>query len=296
MVLTQFSSENYRARSMPPKPTTMWSTTTSERTLDKNVFLSRMEKHWNRWGYDYLSEEERSAWRNIISKICYTNVQTIDDLAAPVYWAEVTALKFLFPNEFLLSHHAAIAQNKFPRADLYQWEPNKRGPTRHPSFKKNEHVIQQLFKRPRSGRSNDGSEDENRAKRRRLTDSNSAKEATSKARVVKKETSPAEYETDNPDSLLTGFNERLSLIRNEASKTSNISPQAISGLRHAHEQELAGQQKAHRKEIKAMKKAFQEESSALRATYEGAISTFIEGSVSGMEALQVALQVARRDI
>jgi hypothetical protein len=108
--------------------------------------------------------------------------------------------------------------------------------------------------------------------------------------------SPAEYETENSDRLLTGFDERLALIRNEASKTSSISPQAISGLRYAHEQELAGQQKAHRKEIKAMKKAFQEESLALRAAYEGAISTFIEGSVSGMEALQEALQVARRDI
>jgi hypothetical protein len=47
-----------------------------------------------------------------------TTVQTIDDLAAPVYWEEVTSLKVLFPDEFLLSRHAAIAQNKFPRADL----------------------------------------------------------------------------------------------------------------------------------------------------------------------------------
>ncbi|CAJ0541745.1 Ff.00g082040.m01.CDS01 [Fusarium sp. VM40] len=290
---------------------TVWSTTTPERTLDKDVFLRRMKSQWDRWAHDTLSEEESRAWRNIISKICTTNIQTIDDLAAPVYWAEVTALKVLFPNEFLQSRHAAIAQNKFPRADLNQWKPNERGPTGHPSFKKNEHVIQvnhdlagadvaetrqKRMRRSRSVRSNDGSEDESRVKRRRLTDSNSAKEVTPKARVVKKETSPAEYETENPDSLLTGFDERLSSIRNEASKTSKISPQAISGLRHAHEQELAGQQKAHRKEIKAMKKAFQEESSALRAAYEGAISTFIEGSVSGMEALQVALQVARQDI
>jgi hypothetical protein len=294
----------------------MWSTTTSERTLDKDVFLNRMKSQWDRWACDYLSEAESRAWRQIISRICTTNVQTIDDLAAPVYWAEVTALKVLFPDEFLLSRHAAIAQDKFPQADLTQWRPNTRGPTRHPSFRKNQHVTQvnndlagadvtetrqRLFKRPRSRRSRSrrsdaGSEDESRARKRCLTDSNSAKETTPKARVAKKEMSPAEYETENSDRLLTGFDERLALIRNEASKTSSISPQAISGLRYAHEQELAGQQKAHRKEIKAMKKAFQEESLALRAAYEGAISTFIEGSVSGMEALQEALQVARGDI
>ncbi|KAM0222348.1 hypothetical protein ACHAQD_004339 [Fusarium lateritium] len=295
---------------MPPK-STMWSMTTSGRTVNKNAFLNRMEGHWNRWAQDHLSEEESRAWKNIISKICMTNVQTIDDLAAPVYWAEVTALKVLFPDKFLTSRHAAIAQSKFPRADLNEWKPNARGPTRHPSFRLNEHVIQvnrdmadvdvtdtrqQFFKRPWPSRSDDGSEEESHTKKRRLTDPDSAKEATPNARVAKEEMSPTEYETENPDRLSTDFDNRLASIRNEASKTSNISPQAISGLRHAHERELTGQKKAHRKEIKAMKKAFQEESSALRAAYEGAISTFIEGSVSGMEAFQVAVQGARRDI
>lgn len=157
--------------------------------------------NWDRWAHHQLPEEETRAWKNIIETICTTTIQTIDDLAAPVYWAEVTALKILFPDEFLLSHHAAIAQNKFPQADLNQWKSNEKGPTKHPNFKANKHVLQasrelvqagmteaqqQLSKRPWSSRTDDGSEEECPAKKRRLTDSDSAKEATPELSIVRK--------------------------------------------------------------------------------------------------------------
>ncbi|KAF5681096.1 hypothetical protein FHETE_127 [Fusarium heterosporum] len=57
--------------------------------------------------------------------VCTTDIQTIDDVAAPEYWAEVTTLKVLFPNEFLQSRHVAIAQNKFPNANINEWKPNE---------------------------------------------------------------------------------------------------------------------------------------------------------------------------
>jgi hypothetical protein len=142
-------------------------------------------------------------------------------------------------------------------------------------------VQQQLFKRPWSSRTDDDSEEEC-----------PAKEATPELSIVRKEVSPIERQTENPKKCWTGFENQLMAIRRLASKNSNISQKEIDGLQHVYERELAGERKAHRKEIRAMKKAFQKKILALRAVYESTISTFIKGSLGGMEALQVA----RRDV
>ncbi|KAF4990662.1 hypothetical protein FGRMN_8334 [Fusarium graminum] len=274
----------------------VWLTSSTGRNLDEEKFLAKMRRHWNRWGSD-LSKEEICAWKDIVDMVCTADIQTIDDMAAPEYWAEVTALKVLFPNEFLQSRHAAIAQSKFPNANINEWKPNEHGPTTHGEFKKNKYVLQEsrdstnakvsdmlqrtLEKRPWCSKTGDDTDEESPRKRRRLSDSHSHGEADVESNDPQRKDSVFTPDTDNPEEMrgaenLGDVETQLASIRKAAEESTQISPQTIDFLRYAYHVER-----------KKERKAQDDEMSTLRNMYESVVSTFIKGSIDGMKALRI---------
>ncbi|KAM0341145.1 hypothetical protein ACHAPU_010160 [Fusarium lateritium] len=280
----------------------VWCITTTGKTLDKEKFLDRMEKPWNKWACYHLSGEETRAWKAITEMICTTDIQTIDDMATPEYWAEITALKVLFRREFLLSRHAAVAQNKFPKADLNQWKPNEKGPTKGSTFQNNKYMLQKrhdsmnepnsnrlqmtLAKRPWCSKIGDGIDEESPRKRPRLVNSHSLGETDPESKDNHREGFSFRSDADKFNEAeyteeLNEFETQLASIRKAAEENTQISPQAIDSLLHAYHDERKKERKAQDEEI-----------STLRTMYESVVSTFIKGSIDGMKALRIV----RRDV
>jgi hypothetical protein len=146
-----------------------------------------MKRTWKRAKEGFL-DAETQAYESIVERITTQNIQEINDLPVPSSWAEITALKILFPDDFFASRHAVVAQEKFPKANIDQWKFNESGPTSARGWKENpfrflpkkliERLVKdkqvqdttELLKRPRSSEAaGDFEEDENPSKKRRLT-------------------------------------------------------------------------------------------------------------------------------
>ncbi|KAG8668615.1 Dephospho-CoA kinase cab5 [Fusarium poae] len=104
---------------------------TSEQKLNTRSFVHKLEGKWKtitRGGG--ISKAETQAYESIVEAVITHTIRGIDDLPLPSTWAEITALKVMFKNKiFLLSRHAVVAQQLFPRANLHEWKLNTRGPT-----------------------------------------------------------------------------------------------------------------------------------------------------------------------
>ncbi|CEI60286.1 unnamed protein product [Fusarium venenatum] len=79
--------------------------------------LHKLEGKWKVVTREGISETEKQAYENIIKTVTTQPIREIDDLPIPSTWAEITALKILFKNDFLLSRHAAVAQELFARVE-----------------------------------------------------------------------------------------------------------------------------------------------------------------------------------
>ncbi|KAM0496094.1 hypothetical protein ACHAP8_007659 [Fusarium lateritium] len=102
---------------------------TSEEKLNINSFVHKFEGKWKTVTRYGISEAETRAYKGIIKTITTQPIREIDDLPVPSSWAEIVALRILFKNGFLLSRHAVVAQELFPKAELRQWRLNEQGPT-----------------------------------------------------------------------------------------------------------------------------------------------------------------------
>ncbi|QPC78915.1 hypothetical protein HYE68_009667 [Fusarium pseudograminearum] len=103
---------------------------TSKKKLNTTNFVLKMEGRWLQMiTKKDVSEAETQAFKSIIETVTTQTIREISDLPVPSSWAEIIALKILFPGDFFSSEHAVIAQEKFPNANLHQWKLNENGPT-----------------------------------------------------------------------------------------------------------------------------------------------------------------------
>ena len=75
----------------------LWEVKDDKKTLNKELFLSHMEKHWLDWAAEKLSRKEKQAWVGITEIVYKGKVKAMADLPEPDTWAEVTTYKVLFP-------------------------------------------------------------------------------------------------------------------------------------------------------------------------------------------------------
>lgn len=113
--------------------------------MNKKSFLQKLEAKWKRAFQRGISEVEAKAYDGLVETIFTQNIQEINDLPLPSSWAEVTALKILFPDDFFSSRHAAVAQKRFPKANIGQWKFNDQGPTTALGWKTNKYRFPQDF-------------------------------------------------------------------------------------------------------------------------------------------------------
>ncbi|KAM0562486.1 hypothetical protein ACHAPJ_002176 [Fusarium lateritium] len=280
---------------------------TSEKTLNKSRFLNWMELHWKKWASEKLSAAEIESWKAIVEQVYTTNIKKIADLACPETWAEITVHKVLFRNEFFQSRYAALAQIKFPDANLNEWEPNKNGPTDHPSFEKNRYIRQvilgrkfeeakELAKRPWSCEP-----EEYRSKRLCSEAPSSITEVAVEPGSVTRGATPLISKPEDVTKVFGGLEDQLASVRKAAEENTEIHQQAIDALKVEHQEDLKKHRKythdtiasiheTYRKKIEAFEKAHEERLSTLRAKYEGAVSTSDKALQEGMTALQGARQ------
>ncbi|KAJ4264924.1 hypothetical protein NW762_005167 [Fusarium torreyae] len=289
---------------------------TSAKSLNKDRFLDTMEVHWNNWAAIKLSPTEIDSWKNMVKLVYTSNIRTMTSFGDPRTWAEITVHKVLFRGEFFQSRYAALAQIKFPDANLNEWEPNKNGPTDHPSFVKNKYIRQillsreleqakELAKRPWSCELED-----HRSKRFCSEAPSSITEAAVEPGSVTRGTTPLISNPEDITKVFGGLESQLASVRKAAEENTKIHQQAIDALQKQHQKDIDRLQKEHqedlkkhrkythdtiafirenhRKDTEAAKKIHEEKLSTLRATYEGAISTSDKALQEGMTALQGA--------
>ncbi|KAF4952019.1 hypothetical protein FSARC_12763 [Fusarium sarcochroum] len=292
---------------------------TSAKSLNKDFFLDIMEGHWNNWAAGKLSPAEIKSWKAIVKLVYTSNIRTMTGFHNPKTWAEITVHKVLFRDEFFQSRYAALAQIKFPDANLNEWEPNKNGPTDHPSFEKNKYMRQillgrefeqarELSKRPWSCEP----EEEHRSKRICSEAPSSTPETSVEPGSVTRGATPL---ISNPEDVIKVFGDlesQLASVRKAAEENTKIHQQVIEDLKSSHQQDIDSLQKKHQddlkkhrkyshdtiasirethcKETRAAEKAHEEKLSTLRAKCEGAISTLDKAWREGKTALQRARQ------
>ncbi|KAJ4162658.1 hypothetical protein NW754_014077 [Fusarium falciforme] len=240
-----------------------------------------MEKHWLDWAAEKLSRKEKQAWVGITEIVYKGKVKAMTDLPKPDTWAEVTTYKVLFPKEFFHSRYAAVAQIKFPQADLAKWEPNlsKRAWTPEPT-----QSVYPLAKRPRNL---------------------PAKEAPVGTGLVDKIEGPLISKPEDVLKVFANIEQQLASVRVAAEANTKIHQQTVNELRQSHEQELKKAQKyaddaiksvreSHRKEMEDTQKAHEEELTKVRDTYQAVISTLNNACLDGIAALEKARQKAHK--
>ncbi|KAM6526537.1 hypothetical protein FSOLCH5_002634 [Fusarium solani] len=259
----------------------LWEVKDDKKTLNKELFLSHMEKHWLDWAAEKLSRKEKQAWVGITEIVYKGKVKAMTDLPEPNTWAEVTTYKVLFPKEFFYSRYAAVAQIKFPQADLAKWEPNlsKRAWTPEPT-----QSVYPLAKRPRNL---------------------PVKEAPVGTGPVDKMEGPLISKPEDVLKVFANIEQQLASVRAAAEANTKIHQHAVDELRQSHEQELKKVQKhaedtiksvrkSQRKEMEDAQKAHEEKLTKVCDTYQAVISTLNNACLDGIAALKKACQNAHK--
>ncbi|KAJ4324175.1 hypothetical protein N0V84_004008 [Fusarium piperis] len=287
----------------------LWEGKDDKKTLDKELFLDLMEEHWHDWAGEKLSRKEKQAWTGITEIVCKGKVKTMTDLPEPNTWAEVTTYKVLFPNEFYYSRYAALAQIKFPQADLAMWEPNTSGPTTLDAFKQNRFIKQkrlgEFFRQATELSKRAWAPEPTEivhppAKRPRNL---SANEAPVGSVPEGNAGGPLVSRPEDVFKVLNTVEKQLASVRAAAEANTKIHQKAADELRQSYEEELKKVQKdsedtirsvreSHRKEMEDARKAHEEELTKVCGTYEAAISTLDKACLNGIAALENARQKA----
>ncbi|WAO92814.1 Hypothetical protein NCS54_01033500 [Fusarium falciforme] len=281
----------------------LWEGKDDKKTLNKELFLGHMEKHWLDWAAEKLSRKEKQAWVGITEIVYKGKVKAMTDLPEPDTWAEVTTYKVLFPKEFFYSRYAAVAQIKFPQADLAKWEPNVSGPTTTHAFQLN-----RFIKQKRLGECfRQATELSKRAWTPEPTQSvyPLAKEAPVGTDPGGKMEGPLISKPEDVLKVFSNIEQQLASVRAATEVNTNIHQHAVNELRQSHEQELKKVQKyaddtiksvreSHRKEMEDAQKAHEEELIKVRDTYQAAISTLNNACLDGITALEKARQKAHK--
>ncbi|KAJ4119955.1 Dephospho-CoA kinase cab5 [Fusarium equiseti] len=281
----------------------------SEKKLDKDRFSHMMNKRWRRITKEVVSEAEIQAYERIVNTIKTRDIREIGDVPLPSSWAEVTALKILFPDDFFASNHAVVAQEKFPKANIGQWNPNEQGPTTASGRKQNKHRLERAntveavqddslpLKRSRSIETvKEVEKADNPFKKRRLASPIPIEDTITNPATPQQETPPHQPSTelqlategsdDSKDSneFWSEFDEHLAPIRKAAKEGSEITPRMLNQLRNTHLMELRKQRTD--KLIKRMAKKHVRELRQVRTRYEGVITTWLKGIANGVKVLQ----------
>ncbi|KAH6991871.1 hypothetical protein EDB82DRAFT_473698 [Fusarium venenatum] len=99
----------------------LWMAPSNTLVVESEISVNNLHKLEGKWKVvtrEGISETEKQAYENIIKTVTTQPIREIDDLPIPSTWAEITALKILFKNDFLLSRHAAVAQELFARVEI----------------------------------------------------------------------------------------------------------------------------------------------------------------------------------
>ena len=268
-----------------------------------------MNKRWKRITKEGVSEAEMQAHERIVDVIKTQDIREIGDVPLPSSWAEVTALKILFPDDFFASNHAVVAQEMFPRANIGQWNLNEQGPTNAVGWKQNKHrlerantveAVQENSVPPKRLRSSEAAEEveevETPFKKRRLASPIPIEDTITNTVTSQQETSHPPPSTelqlapqgsdDSEDSneFWSEFDEYLAPIRKAAKEGSEITPRMLTQLRNAHLMELKKQRTNIL--IKRMTKRHARELRQVRSRYEGVITTWLKGIANGVKVLQ----------
>ncbi|RTE77847.1 hypothetical protein BHE90_007656 [Fusarium euwallaceae] len=297
----------------PPASVNMslWQVKDDQKTLNKELFLGLMEQHWLDWAAEKLSRKEKQAWVGITEIVYKGKVKAMTDLPEPDTWAEVTTYKVLFPKEFFYSRYAAVAQIKFPRADLDKWEPNTSGPTTTHAFQMNRFIKQkrlgECFRQAKELSKRAWTPEPTGsvfppAKRPRNLPVNEAPVGTDTANKIQ---GPLISKPEDVLKVFANIEQQLASVRAAAEANTKIHQQAVEELRQAHEQELKKVQKyaddavkaareTHRKEMEDAQKAHEEELTKVCGTYQSTISTLNNACLDGIAALEKAREKARK--
>ncbi|EEU43029.1 uncharacterized protein NECHADRAFT_83740 [Fusarium vanettenii 77-13-4] len=287
----------------------LWEVKDDKKTLNKELFLGLMEQHWLDWGAEKLSRKEKQAWIGITEIVYKGKVKVMTDLPEPDTWAEVTTYKVLFPKEFFYSRYAAVAQIKFPQADLAKWEPNVSGPTTTHAFQQNRFIKQkrlgECFRQATELSKRAWTPEPTQsvyplAKRSRNLP---AKEAPVETGPVNQVDGPLISKPEDVSKIFGNIEQQLASVRAAAESNTKIHQHAVDELRKSHEPELKKVQKyaedtiksireGHRKEMEDTKKAHEEELTKVCGTYQAAISTLNNACLDGIAALEKARQKA----
>ncbi|KAL6359357.1 hypothetical protein LRP88_06778 [Fusarium phalaenopsidis] len=291
--------------------TGLWEVKDDKKNLNKELFLSHMEKHWLDWAAEKLSRKEKQAWVGITEIVYKGKVKAMTDLPEPDAWAEVTTYKVLFPKEFFYSRYAAVAQIKFPQADLAKWEPNVSGPTTAHAFQQNRFIKQkrlgECFRQATELSKHAWTPEPTKsvyplAKRPRNLP---AKEVPIGTGPVNKMEGPLISKPEDVLKVFSNIGQQLASVRAAAEANAKVHQQAVDELRQSHEQELKKVQKyaddtvksvreSHRKEMEDAQKAHEEELTKVRDTYQAVISTLNNACLDGIAALEKARQKAHK--
>ncbi|UPK93535.1 hypothetical protein LCI18_004470 [Fusarium solani-melongenae] len=264
-----------------------------------------MEKHWLDWAAEKLSQKEKQAWVGITEIVYKGNVKAMTDLPEPDTWTEVTTYKVLFPKEFFYSRYAAVAQIKFPQADLAKWEPNVSGPTTTHGFQMNRFIKQkrlgECFRQATELSKRAWAPEPTQsvyplAKRPRNLPAKEAPVGTDPGCKMK---GPLISKPEDVLKVFANIEHQLTSVRVAAEASTKIHQQTVNELRQSHEQELKKVQKyaddtiksvreTHRKEMEDAQKAHEGELTKVRDTYQAVISTLNNACLDGVAALEKA--------
>lgn len=298
--------------SNPPTSTktALWTGKDGNKSLNKDLFLDRMEKHWRDWACEKLSRAEKKAWTGITEIVYRGKVKAMTDLPEPDTWAEVTAYKVLFPgDEFLHSRYAALAQIRFPLADLARWEPNTGGPT---AFKQNRFIKQkrlgewlrqatELSKRAWAAESVVHPPPAKRPRNHPAAEEAPVGSVPGEEMMMMD--GPLISKPEDVFKVFAMVEKQLASVRAAAEANTKIHQKAVDELRQFHGEELKKAQKhaedevrstreSHRREMEDAQRAHEEELSKVCGTYEAAISTLNKACLDGIAALENARKKA----
>lgn len=289
----------------------LWEVKDDKKILNKELFLSHMEKHWLDWAAEKLSRKEKQAWIGITEAVYKGKVAVMADLPEPDTWAEVTTYKVLFSKEFFYSRYAAVAQIKFPQADLAKWEPNVSGPTTTHAFQMNRFIKQkrlgECFRQATELSKRAWTPEPTQsvyplAKRPRNLP---VKEAPVGTVPVNNMEGPLISKSEDVSKIFASIEQQLASVRAAAETNTNVHQRTVDELRQSYEQEVKKVHKwaedaiksvreGHRKEMEDAQKAHEEELTKVRDTYQAVISTLNNACLDGIAALEKARQKAHK--
>ncbi|KAJ3522021.1 hypothetical protein NM208_g13039 [Fusarium decemcellulare] len=278
----------------------IWTDSSGKKVLDRDAFLDAMEEHWLNWAANKLSSEEKQAWKEKVEHIYNgtTNLKAVSDLGPPNTWADITAYKVLFPDEFFRSRHGAEAQVKFPEADLANWEPNSNDSSNGSSWGEQLRRATELAKRPWSC---ELTPSEPQAKKPCPGVAELAGVAVAEPSGLIRGTEPLISKPEDVSKIFSNLEKQLASVRHAAETNTKVHQQGIDDLRVKHRAELqevwkythktiASIRETHKKELEAVNQAHKEEVETVRKTYEGVISTLDKACLDGMTTLRNARQ------